>query len=247
MGKLKKFILLNAGIVLVNIIVFSNYLLKVDLIGAGLKSTALGLLTILFSLLTFFIGTIGILISRPKPPKPIQLEKVDSPDDFVKALMQSRQSNTFRSDSEILIEQIRRVEKKKKTITDILLQHFDIHEMTYGKFEGIVLDGVNLFYSNVRSILNKISAFDELDYTSFKRRGSRDTYSRDIMEKKKNIYNEHISSVHDAVKDNEQILVKFDQILLETSKLNALETGALKNMSEMHEIDAMIDSIKWYK
>ena len=61
-----------------------------------------------------------------------------------------------------------------------------------------------------------------------------------------NIYNEYISFVKKAIDDNEQIILKLDEILFELSKLNSSEDGALENMSAMKEIDDLIKKVRLY-
>ena len=62
------------------------------------------------------------------------------------------------------IDQIRRFKRKYETINDILLQKFSQDEMTYQKFSDVLNELENVIYMNMRSILNKISAFDVEEY-----------------------------------------------------------------------------------
>jgi hypothetical protein len=100
---------------------------------------------------------------------------------------------------------------------------------------------------NIRSILNKLNAFDEDEYISVSRDNGKREFSNEILQTKLDIYNEYISFVRNAVDDNEEILLKLDRLLLEISKFNSMEDGEIENMSAMKEIDELINKTKLYK
>ena len=136
---------------------------------------------------------------------------------------------------------------KNRIIRDILLQIFSASEMSFKKFDGVISEVERIFYMNLRSILNKMNAFDEEDYNFIsERRESRD-FSEEFMEEKINVYNEYITFVKSATEDNEQILLKLDKLLLEISGLNSVESGQLEEMAGMREIDDLIKQAKHYR
>ena len=96
----------------------------------------------------------------------------------------------------------------------------------------------------MRSILNKIAAFDVEEYESLQKRGFP---ANEVSEEKMNIYNEYISFVKNATKTNEDILLKLDKVLLEISKYNSLEDGDIKSLPAIVEIDELIKNAKLYK
>ena len=69
------------------------------------------------------------------------------------------------------LEQIRRFNKKRRTIKDILLQKFAVNELTYQKFSSVLTEVENVIYLNMRSILNKMAAFDVEEYEDLQKRG----------------------------------------------------------------------------
>ena len=100
---------------------------------------------------------------------------------------------------------------------------------------------------NIRSILNKLNAFDEDDYNFIREKYEAGAFSQQFMEEKFKVYDEYITFVKAATEDNEQILLKLDKLLLEISGLNSMESGQLEQMAGMIEIDNLIKQAKYYK
>jgi hypothetical protein len=188
----------------------------------------------------------GRLLKTQKK-KIIQTDEIKTPIDCINALQANCYKKTFANDIDIILNQIKRLQKKKETINDMLLQKFSSTEMTYAKFQTAIADGEELFFLNVRSILNKLNAFDEEDYINLKKGNISVKFSSEFIDAKMSIYNDYISFIKNAVEDNEQIILKLDKILLEISELGSLKDGDVENALAMKEIDDLINNIKWYK
>ena len=119
--------------------------------------------------------------------------------------------------------------------------------MSYTKFTSVIIDIENLFYINIKSVINKINIFDEKEYDRLYKDIRHRKMSNSIINEKKNMYEQYISFVKESIDDNEQILLKLDKVLLELSKFNSLEDGQLENMNAMKDIDDLICKIKLYK
>jgi len=242
--KILKIVGLNVGIALLNIILFSPGLLGIQMGGASVFATALGATVILMSGVVFVSGNYKLLIQKEKI---IQTSGIKTATDCIDALEQNYGKRTFSKDITHLIEQIERFQKKKETIRDILLQKFSSEEMSYSKFQGVIMDTETLFFMNIKSILNKLNAFDEEDYNRIKSEHEQLKFSKAFIQTKMSLYNEYISFVKDSIETNEQILLKLDRLLLEISRLNSLEDGEIDSMSAMIEIEELINKTKFYK
>ncbi|WP_273466342.1 hypothetical protein [Methanothrix sp.] len=197
---------LNLGIAAANIAVFSSGLLAVDLFGSALEK-AFGSAFLVLSGSGLVYGNYKLL---SEPEKAIPIGAKSTKEDYVEALNEHRGLETFERNIDLLLDQIERLQKKNKTIRDILLQIL-----------------------NIRSIINKLNAFDEDDYNFIKKQRNSGAFSEEIMEEKFNVYNEYIRFVKEATEDNEQILLKLDKLLLEISGLNCIESGELEQMAGM--------------
>ena len=242
--KLIKIAGLNIGIAMVDTILFSPGILGLQIGGASILGAAFGATAMLMSVVVFGYGNYKLLIGKEKI---IQASEIKTAEDCIIALKQNYDKRTFEKDIDSILEQIGRFQKKKETIKDILLQKFNSTEMSYSKFNGAISDIENVFYLNIKSIINKINAFDEEDYIRNLKDNSQKKFSIEIIKTKMSIYNEYISFVKNAAEDSEEIILKFDRLLLEISKFNSLEDGEIENMSAMKEIDELINKTKFYK
>lgn len=168
-------------------------------------------------------------------------------EDYIQALNIHRRLKIFEKAVDLLLDQIERLQKKNKTIRDILLHIFSASEMSYKKFDTVIAEVEEIFFMNIHSILNKLDAFDEEDYNSVRKKYDEGALPQQFMEEKSKILNEYINFVKAATEDNEQILLKLDKLLLEISGLNSVESGQLEQMAGMIEIDNLIKQAKYYK
>jgi parvulin-like peptidyl-prolyl isomerase len=168
-------------------------------------------------------------------------------EEYIEALNMHRGIKTFEVTVDLLIDQIERLQKKNKTIRDVILQIFSAREISYQKFDAVIAEVEKIFFMNIRSILNKLNAFDEEDYNFIREKYEAGAFSQQFMEEKFEVYDDYIAFVKAATEDNEQILLKLDKLLLEISGLNSVESGQLEHMAGMIEIDNLIKQAKYYK
>lgn len=218
-------------------------LIGLELVGVSALATAFGSTFIFLSGVGLIYGNYKLLTG---PEKVIPTDKMNM-EDYIEALNIHRGLKTFEKNVDLLLDQIERLHKKNKTIRDILLQNFSASEIAYRKFDAVVAEVEKIFFMNIRSILNKLNAFDEEDYNFIRNKHETAEFSQQFMEDKFKIYNEYITFVKAATEDNEQILLKLDKLLLEITGLNCLEGGQLEQMGGMIEIDNLIKQAKYYK
>jgi len=240
--KIIKLLVLNIGIVVIDIIFLSPGLLGIEIIGGSTFGTALGITIIIMSIIVFIYGNYKLIVEKEKI---IQPSEIKTADDCINALNQNYDKRVFEKDITTILEQIEMFQKKRETIKEVLLQKFNATEMSYSKFDSTISDLENVFYLNIKSIINKLNAFDEKDYNRIKKEGEK-KFSKEFIHEKMRIYGEYISFVKNAIEDNEQIILKLDKILLELSKFNSLEDINIEDMSAMKEIDDLINKIKLY-
>lgn len=256
-NKVLKMTVLNLSIAAIIVVLFSKGLVGMELFGGSILETALSFTTIFVALMSFAVGNYSILTKRQ-----VKLAKeyeVRSPEEVIRALKRQNLKRTFANDISLIIKQSQRFSQKEDTIDDILLQKFNSEGMSYAKFKRAINDLENLFYMNIRSILNKLEVFDEADYNRTKRgynryksfpegnSNKRGKFSNEFITSKMALYNEYITFVNEAVEDNEEMLLKLDKLLLEISKFTSLEEGELEKMSAMIELDDLISKTKLYK
>jgi hypothetical protein len=232
---------LNLGIAAANIIAF--VLIGLKFLGASPLEMAFSGTIIVLSGAGLTYGNYKILTGKEiiiPPPEWTQ-------EYCIAALNNHRGLKTFEENIDFLLEQIEGLQKKNKTIRDILRQFFSESEISYQKFDAVIADVEKIFVKNMRSINNKMNAFDEDDYNSIRKRYEAGAFSQQVMEEKFKVYDEYITFVKAATEYNEQILLKLDKLLLEISDLDCVEPGQLEQMPGMIEIDNLIKEAKYYK
>ena len=242
--KIIKLIVFNLVIAVLAIILFSEGLIGLEIVGGSSFETAFAAAVIVVSLIIFGLGNYKFLFTEQKPITTLDLKTTE---DCIAALKRNKDKQIFAKNIDNILEQLERFSHKKETIIDILLQKFNGNEISYAKFESVVLDVERVFYINIKSIINKLNAFDEEDYNFMQSKGAQNNYSAEFRESKMNIYDEYINFVKEAIADNEVILLKLDQLLLEISKFNSLEEGAVEDMPAVKEIDELIANTKLFK
>ena len=241
--KIGKLIITNSSIAAANIAVFSKAFLGLSLIAGSTLSMSVAWFTIIASLFSFTYFNKKLLAQIDTYT--LIMQKVNSLDDCVVVFEEAIQNGDV-FDEDILknLDQIKRFKRKIGTIREILLQKFLVQELTYQKFESVLNEVEDLIYLNMRSILNKIAAFDVEEYEAIQKKGFPKS---EVSEEKMNIYNEYLSFVKNATSTNEEILLKLDKMLLEISKYNSIEDGDIKNFPAIIEMDELIKNAKLYK
>jgi parvulin-like peptidyl-prolyl isomerase len=236
--KLIKLLGLNLGIAAANIITFS-------------QMEVIGPLAIAFGSSIIFLSSAGLIYGNYKlftePEKVTPPDKPWTREDYIEALNNLRGLKTFEETVDLLLDQIERLQKKNKIIRDILLQNFSASEISYKKFDAVIAEVENIFFMNIRSIINKLKAFDEEDYNFVIKKREGRAFSEQFMEEKFRVYDEYITFVKAAAEYNEQILLKLDKLLLEISDINIIESEQLEKMPGMVEINNLIEQTKNYK
>lgn len=243
-SKILKLVFLNIGIVLINIALFSPGLLNIQMGGSNPLHVAIGGTAIIMSLIVFIYGNYK-LISRKD--RVVQIKEIMSSEDCILALKQASSKKIFANDISIMVEQTESLWKKKEKIRNVLLQKFNVIDTAFERFNGTINDVEYVFYANIKSILNKIYAFDEDDYERIYSKENKSKFSSNYLASKGTIYNEYITYIKKAMSDNEEILLKLDALLLEISNFDCLEVGEIDNMNEIKELDELIKKSKYYQ
>ena len=234
--------LLNFCIALVNIFLFSNAFLGLKLLSGTAFSIAASWTAVVLSGVVFITGNKALLATKETR---FLMQGMNTLEDCLSVFKQALQ-NGDAFDEYILqnMEQIKRFRRKYDTIHDLLKQKFSESELSYQKFSGVLLEVERVVFMNMRSILNKIAAFDMDEYETMIQKGvSQDALSQEKLK----IFNDYIHFVRKATNANEDIILKLDKLLLEISRYNSLEGGDVQKLPAMVEMDALIHNANLYQ
>lgn len=241
--KIAKLIILDMSIAFVNIGLFSEGLLNIGLSNGPLQG-AISVTAIVMSFIIFIVGNYRILTHREEVFKELPFRNEE---DYLNALRQARTKKTFIKDLDGIIDQFLRFERKQQSIKDLLLQKFSETEMSYAKFDQGVLEIEQVFRLNIRSILNKMNAFDEIDYQKSRSANIHKKFNKDFVDAKLVVYQEYFDYIKGAIANNEEILLKLDRLILELSRFNSINLGELETLTAIREMDDLINKAKYYK
>ncbi len=241
--KIIQLILLNTLIIIANISVFSNAFLGFSLFAGTTLKMSIGWFTMIASLFSFTYFNKQILAQ--KATYTLVANNVNSLDDCVGVFEEAMQNGDV-FDKNILknINQLKRFRKKETTIREILLQKFSPQELTYQKFDSVLNKVEDTLYLNMKSILNKMAAFDVEEYESLQKKGFP---KNEVSEEKMQIYDEYLDFIKNATNINEDILLKMDKMLLEISRYNSIENNEVKELPALTELDELIENANLYK
>ena len=235
---------LNLGIAVANIALFSPGILHLDMSSGNALSLAFGVAFLVASGLLLVWGNYRLIFASVPRLRAAELVSIE---DCEIALRELAGRGTVGDDAQAILGQIERFGKKRASILDMLGQRFSSTELSYTKFAGVIAQVEQVFTLNIKSILNKIAAFDDDDYRALTAGHAPARYSPAFAQSKLAVYNGVITFERDAVGDDEEILLRLDKNLLELSKLGSIEAGELENLSAIREMDELISQAKWYK
>ena len=234
-----KLLILNGLIIAINILLFSNIGLGYSLLKGTTITLGISWTTIIGSIILFLKGNTSIL---KKEEIHLLTKDIKSLNDCIPVFQEAiYNGDIFDDNIKKNIDQIKRFMRKNNTINDILLQKFSSDEMTYKKFKDVLNEVEKVIYMNMRSILNKISAFDVYEYERIQKN---DIDKSTIPQEKIAIYEKYINFVNESTNINEEILLKLDKVILEISQYNSIEGGDIRKMPAIMEMDELIKNAK---
>ncbi len=232
------------GVVLL-VSVFNIYLFSPRFIGLSIGdsalSSAIGVTVLLASiLLVLFVS----YQSMNQPAVRRFAKQLQTHEDFVQALQSYQSMKSFATDLAYALEQMDRWLKKDEHLRGILAQKFEPHELSFVKFASTIEQVKQFFYVNVRNMINRLQVLDASDVDGIEQR--RDQLSQDMLQKRKELLFDHITFIKQSLNNNEEILLKLDQLMIEISKLDDVDAD-ISQLPCMQEIEALIKQTKLYK
>ncbi|NMO95057.1 hypothetical protein HII30_04555 [Paenibacillus lemnae] len=231
------------GVSAVNIIVLSPGLLGLRY-GESPLTSALVITLLLTSLVALLYAIYILLIKTTPAAAPVK--PLETHEEYIMAVEQYKGIKTLKSEIDLSISQLGRLQQRMLTLLGVLNQRFDPNELTYKKFISVAHEVEKLFYLNIRSMLNRIRLFDEADYNSIQKQGKSSLPQR-IIQEKQAVYDEFFSFISGSLATNEEILLKLDKLLVEISRLDSFDPAEIENMQCMQEIDSLIKQTKFYR
>lgn len=244
MNRFVKLALLIAAVALLDVSLLSPGLIGLDLSGDSPLQAAAAVTLLFLSVLALLFGSFRLLFPPSLAPA---ARRLDAPDDYVEALRGYRHVKAMKNEIAIAIDQIDRLEKKKDALFEALRLRFDPNEMSYKRFGSVIYEVSRLFYVNIRGMLGKLRVFDASEYDQFAGARGASKLPGKLAKERSELYQEYVTYVSDAASANEEILLKLDKLLLETSRLGVADLQEIDAMPGMQEIDDLIRQTRYYR
>lgn len=242
MKKIIQLLLLNGGIGLANILVFSEAVFGVSLSYGTAFQRAFGITLIFMSVVAFALGNYKILTHEEPEEKELRiakntygyvLEEIDTPEECLEALA-FYQHSIFMKDVETAKDQVNRLKRKKTSLKEILYQKCQANQGELLGFQKVIDDCEMMTYENVKRMLSRMAIFDQGEYEAL--RQGRLNISESAKEAKQNMFAEHFAYVKQQIEKNEEILLEFDRLLMEVSKIGDEETADEETMNSIRDV-----------
>lgn len=243
-SKLLKLLGLIGGVGALNIVILSPGLVGVVIGGESVLATASGVTLLVSSFLVLTYGSYTLLL---KPASVPQIRSIATREDFMAALSYYKNVKVLHKDIALALDQLERIAKKRAILSDILGQRFEQTEISYKKFDSVIVEVEKLFYLNIKAMLNKLGVFDAAEFASLERQRSARKFSNKLMQEKIELYQQYLDYVSGYLGANEEILLKLDRLALEISLLGSTDYRTVEEMPCMKELDVLIKQTKLYQ
>ena len=246
MKKFWKIVIFNAVFACVCIFLFSPGFIALSPAARDAAKVILFFVAVVAALAVFIFVNYAILAGTPKPKKVkiVDKDELNSPKDYIKALQAYSYKKDFEKQIAVLVDQIKRVSPKQASLEVILEQSFDKTEMTYVKFKTTLDEVMKLFYENTKKAVNRIGVFDENEYRMLM--NNQLNIPEDSKRLKIKIYKEHIEYINAVTRRNEYIITLIDNLILEISKLDDLNSQSAENLQILADMKKLIENTKYY-
>lgn len=223
-NKLIKLAAFNAGLAVIEIVLFSEGLVGLRPGSESILESAAAITIILMSIIIFLYVNYKLLSSKtPGHQVKMHMDELDEPAEFISALNHYVGKQMFRNDIITGQDQVRRLENKMKTLDTVLFQNFREGTENYSGFQRVVTDAQKMIYDNLKKVINAMEIIDPVEYN---RVMGRQQWSQapeaegTVLESKRNMYRSHLIYIQKLLEKNEEILLEFDKLLMEASRLS---------------------------
>ncbi len=230
---------LNAGIVIVDALmvickIYVNDYVADDTFELLANTFTLGV--IILSVLVFFYGNYKLLTSissNPKQKYDYVLEDIDTAKECIDALNKIRK-DCFEKEIELAKDQVERLGRKQEAMRQILFQKCEASQDDMLGMKKVVEEAEMLLYDNVKRMLSRMAIFDEEGY----RKLMQQSYGGQLAttQERKAIYYEHFAYVKQQLDKNESILIQYDYLLTEISKMGDEDSQESDRMAHMKDV-----------
>lgn len=224
---------LNFGLAFLNIILFSKMFAGISLTEDTPLRRAAGFTVLIMSVLLFLYGNYKLMKS-PQAKYDYTTMELVTPADLLDALEDLRSRTALRPQLETVISQIRLIKGKKENLKAVIYHKFREEDEDALGFKDVVENTEKLLYANAKQVINAAAAFDQKEFQRLER-------TRAQHPERFQIYMEQINYIKGKVSQNEKVLLEYDRLIMEVSKLS---DGSEESAENLKVLESVVDSLR---
>lgn len=197
---------------------------------------SIGLLVVLFGLI--FIFQKNSQESKKQKRQAVSLIHKEGIDQITKKIKKTN-PKSFKKQMRELENQCDRMNAKVDQLDHAINDYFGDSRISIAKFANSINGGIAVFEQNTNRILSRIEIFDQDGYEYLFQ--THQEYSDAIKP-----YQASFTCVEEDLKVNQEILTRFDKLLMEVHKLSDPKLD-INELEAMQELNTLIDQTKLYK
>lgn len=199
---------------------------------APLKALAITLLPM--CLILFFWINFRLIFKQKKSNSEV------TEDDELQYMLQkyiNSGKGVFKQQINLTLEHISKAKRQKEIFDNLLIENFNT-DSNLEAFLRIANDMEDSLTANINKILKRLAVFDFEGYVKFNS-GVRYNISKEISDKKGQQFSDSISYINSICASNEEMLIEFDNLIIELSRMNESE---MKN--DLESIKDMVNAMQ---
>lgn len=225
-----KLILFNLVLLLTDIMIFSEGFIGLSISDDDTIKQALGITLMVVSVIVFSYYNYRYVMQYLQIKNIYIITELDTTEEFIAALSSYEGKIVFQKEIATVQEQIKRLDKRKETLNNVLYQKFSNNDDL--SILNVVSDITNALWKNTKQILNRLSVFDQEEYLKLK--NTNIDLSNTVLYEKWQFFQGHISYIQNLIKMNEAALFEFDRLIIEVSQMG--DTLSQNDLSKIKDI-----------
>lgn len=142
----------------------------------------------------------------------------------------------FNQEIRVSLEQMERLERKHDMLNQLLYQSFHQDEDMLNT-KQCMSEMQEMVYDNIKQLIKCLKVLDAREYVSLQ--SEYRTIDNDLMAKKQQQLQENVTYIREKVNKNEQILLAYDHLMTEISRINDSEEE-----NDLSKINDMVSALK---
>ena len=233
---MKQIFIVDVILAIAAICLYAEPLIGLSFSGSDSKEVAMAYVMLFLIFVVFIAVNIRLVTTRYEENEIIidEIESVELLNEELKKLQKIKPN--YRQEIHVYLEQMERLERKYDMLNQLLYQSFHQNEDMVNT-KQCMKEMQDMLYDNVKQLIKCLKVQDANEYINLQS-GYR-TIDNDVMAKKQQQLQENVNYIREKVNKNEQILLAFDHLMTEISRINDSEEE-----NDLSKINDMVSALR---